>query len=78
MITKSPSTEIDKISGLIEKYLQTAAIDADLGNEISYVLPEKYLDVFSKLLFAVEENAEHLGITGYGIKSTTMEQVFLK
>lgn len=69
---------IDKISELIKEFLGTAEVDMNIGSEMSYVLKEKYLDVFSKLLFAVEENAQRLGITGYGITSTTMEQVFLK
>lgn len=50
----------------------------NIGSEISYVLSEKYIESFSRLLFAVERNAANLGITGYGITSTTMEQVFLK
>lgn len=69
---------MDKISELIKEFLQSADIDMNIGSEISYVLPEKHLDIFPKLLFAVEENAANLGITGYGITSTTMEQVFLK
>lgn len=78
IIVKDPSTSADKISELIKGFLETVQVDMNIGSEMSYILPEKNLDVFSKLLFAVEKNATQLGITGYGITSTTMEQVFLK
>lgn len=50
----------------------------NIGSEMSYVLPTEEISNFPKLLRAVENNADDLGITGYGITSTTMEQVFLK
>lgn len=79
IIEKDPSKDNEKISALMREHLDLdLEVEMNIGSEISYVLPEEYVGVFAKLLKSVEENATELGISGYGIASTTMEQVFLK
>ncbi|XP_055533387.1 phospholipid-transporting ATPase ABCA3-like [Wyeomyia smithii] len=66
------------VTELIQRYLPSVEIDTDLGTELSYVLGENQTNVFHSLLKDLEENAERLNVSSYGISLTTLEEVFLK
>lgn len=55
---------VNKITLLIRKHLKSAAVDTNIGSEMSFILPEEDISQFSKLLKAVESNVVELGITG--------------
>ncbi|XP_055389657.1 phospholipid-transporting ATPase ABCA3-like isoform X2 [Condylostylus longicornis] len=66
-----------QITNLLRKYVPDIAVESDIGSELSYKLPEKYLSIFEKMLFELEENSDNLNLSGYGISNTTLEEVFM-
>ncbi|XP_055599073.1 phospholipid-transporting ATPase ABCA3-like isoform X2 [Uranotaenia lowii] len=75
---KSEDCDSQKLKSLLRKYIPSIEIDTDIGTELSFVLDEKYTDIFEKMLQEVEENSASVGIRNYGISLTTMEEVFLR
>lgn len=62
----------------LSKYVPNITIENDVGSELSYQLPEKYIPVFRDMLVALELNAKDIGIDSYGISFATLQEVFLK
>lgn len=68
------------MSTFIREHVQSAYLVSDTKRELHYILPINELrkGSFEKLFNALESNLSNLGITSYGIKNTTLEEVFLK
>lgn len=49
-----------------------------VGSELTYVLSETYLHVFEPMLLNLERKSQSMGIKGYGISLTTLEDVFMR
>ncbi|XP_006136436.3 ATP-binding cassette sub-family A member 13 [Pelodiscus sinensis] len=85
-LTKKPSVfEIEEpkytvqVTSLVQSYVPEAFLKENSGSELTYVIPAKADKISFKGLFqALDENLEHLHVTGYGISDTTLEEVFLK
>ncbi|KAL6049105.1 hypothetical protein STEG23_021649, partial [Scotinomys teguina] len=78
VMVKEPHCDIDEISKLIHDYASTAILKTNVGNELSFILPQEYTQKFEALFTALEENQGRLGISSFGISVTTMEDVFLR
>ncbi|XP_038178851.1 phospholipid-transporting ATPase ABCA3-like [Arvicola amphibius] len=78
VMVKEPHCDIDEISELIHYYASAATLETNVGNELSFILPQEYTHRFEALFTALEENQENLGISSFGISITTMEEVFLR
>uniref|UniRef100_A0A2R5LDX6 ATP-binding cassette sub-family A member 2 n=1 Tax=Ornithodoros turicata TaxID=34597 RepID=A0A2R5LDX6_9ACAR len=68
------------VSAFIKKHVPTAVLVWESQHELHYILPlaELKRGSFEKLFSALETSLERLGISSYGIKNTTLEEVFLK
>lgn len=62
----------------LSRYCSSVATESMAGNEVNYLLPEEERTKFSELFSHLEVNQARLGITGFGLSVTTMEEVFLK
>lgn len=51
---------------------------SEIGNEATYQIPVDYSDKFKNFFTQFDQKLESLGIRGYGISVTTLEEVFLK
>ncbi|KAK7833304.1 hypothetical protein U0070_017303, partial [Myodes glareolus] len=78
VMVKEPHCDIDEISKLIHYYASAATLETNVGNELSFILPQEYTHRFEALFTALEENQEKLGISSFGVSITTMEEVFLR
>ncbi|XP_040611318.1 ATP-binding cassette sub-family A member 3 isoform X3 [Mesocricetus auratus] len=78
VMVKEPHCDIDEISKLIHYYASTATLKTNVGNELSFILPQEYTHRFEALFSSLEENQENLGISSFGVSITTMEEVFLR
>ncbi|XP_006985786.1 phospholipid-transporting ATPase ABCA3-like isoform X1 [Peromyscus maniculatus bairdii] len=78
VMVKTPECNVEKISKLIRDYIPTAEMKTDVAAELSFVLPKDYTHRFAELFRVLEEREEELGITGFGVSMTTMDEVFFK
>ncbi|OBS77731.1 hypothetical protein A6R68_19880, partial [Neotoma lepida] len=78
VMVKEPHCDTDEISKLIHGYASTATLKTNVGNELSFILPQEYTQKFEALFTALEENQERLGISSFGVSITTMEEVFFR
>ncbi|CAL1285567.1 unnamed protein product [Larinioides sclopetarius] len=86
IVKKEAETDLEKVnirnivSSFITKYISSAYLASENKRELHYVLPISELRKgnFEKLFSALESNMAELGIANYGIKNTTLEEVFLK
>ncbi|XP_054722736.1 ATP-binding cassette sub-family A member 2-like [Uloborus diversus] len=85
-IVKNDEFNIDKeyneaiISEFIKKHVSSAYLDSENKRELHYILPISELrkGSFERLFNALETSLPGLGISSFGIKNTTLEEVFLK
>ncbi|KAF8797193.1 ATP-binding cassette sub-family A member 2 like protein [Argiope bruennichi] len=86
IVKKEVETDLEKVniqntvSAFITKYINSAYLASENKRELHYVLPISELRKgnFEKLFSALESSMADLGIASYGIKNTTLEEVFLK
>uniref|UniRef100_A0A8D1DE14 ABC transporter domain-containing protein n=1 Tax=Sus scrofa TaxID=9823 RepID=A0A8D1DE14_PIG len=84
-LTRQPSVlEVDNpkdtacATSLIQTYIPRASLRGCSGGELSYVIPQDAdRACFRGLFQALDQNLQHLHLTGYGISDTTLEEVFL-
>ncbi|GBL93401.1 ATP-binding cassette sub-family A member 2 [Araneus ventricosus] len=86
IVKKEAETDLEHVnirnivSAFIAKYISSAYLASENKRELHYVLPISELRKgnFEKLFSALESSMAELGIASYGIKNTTLEEVFLK
>uniref|UniRef100_A0A8D2DWM4 ABC transporter domain-containing protein n=1 Tax=Sciurus vulgaris TaxID=55149 RepID=A0A8D2DWM4_SCIVU len=78
IMVKNPNCDVEKISELIKDHVPTASMETNIAAELSFVLPKEYTHSFEDLFLEIEEKKEELGIAGFGISMTTLEEVFFK
>ena len=66
-----------RITSFIQKYVADAVLVESVGIELTYQLPDSgALDgSFERLFQELDDNKEKLGVSGYGISDTTLEEV---
>lgn len=69
---------MEGVTRLLQKYVSDVHIDTNVGAELSYKLDAKNAAVFKNMLKDLETNSKSLGIEGYGISLTSLEEVFIK
>lgn len=74
---KSKLCNVKEVTKILEEFIPNIEMTANVGTELSFKLPEKYSKAFEGMLRKVEEQSQKLGILGYGISVTTLEEVFL-
>ncbi len=69
-----------QVTEFISRYVKDARLVEDIGKELTYQLPEEdaHTGAFEQLFNNLDKNLLDLGLTGYGISDTTLEEVFLR
>lgn len=62
----------------MRRYIEDVRVDTDVGSELSYKLDTRNSRFFKAMLKELEEKSTELGVDGYGISLTTLEEVFIK
>ncbi|XP_023309746.1 ATP-binding cassette sub-family A member 3-like [Anoplophora glabripennis] len=78
IIDKSRDCDPAQVTALLGKYVPNIEVRSNAGSELSYILEQDYSSKFESMLKDLENNSKRLGILGYGISLTTMEDVFMK
>jgi ATP-binding cassette subfamily A (ABC1) protein 3 len=63
---------------MIKNIILNFKIETNVAGEIKISLPYEAVDKLPQLLNEVENNKQNIGISAYGISSSTLEEVFLK
>lgn len=66
------------ITRLMRKYIDNIKVDTNVGSELSYKLDARNSHLFKAMLRELEDRSASLGVDGYGISLTTLEEVFIK
>lgn len=66
------------VTRLLRRYIEDVRVDTDVGSELSYKLDTRNSRFFKAMLKELEEKSTELGVDGYGISLTTLEEVFIK
>ncbi|XP_006153330.1 ATP-binding cassette sub-family A member 3-like [Tupaia chinensis] len=78
VMVKEPDCDIDEVTQIIHHHIPTATLESNVAAELSFLLPREYTDRFEAMFTELEERQEKLGIAGFGVSITTMEEVFLR
>uniref|UniRef100_A0A8C2MJ39 ATP-binding cassette, sub-family A member 14 n=2 Tax=Cricetulus griseus TaxID=10029 RepID=A0A8C2MJ39_CRIGR len=78
VMVKTPECDVEKISQLIRDHIPTAEMEMNVAAELSFILPKEYTHRFAELFTDLEERQEELGIIGFGVSMTTIDEVFFK
>jgi ATP-binding cassette, subfamily A (ABC1), member 3 len=77
-VKRDAGCKSENVTNLLRKYIPDVKKESEVGTELSYLLDDRNVLVFQKMLQELEENSEELNIESYGISLTTLEEVFLK
>lgn len=65
-----------RVTSLIQIYIPQAFLKDSCGGELTYTIPKDAdRTCFKGLCQALDQNLQHLHLTGYGISDTTLEEV---
>ncbi|KAK4876910.1 hypothetical protein RN001_009416 [Aquatica leii] len=78
VMEKSTICDVQKITNLLQNYIPDIQVLSDVGSELSYRLSPEKSSIFQPMLENLESQSEHLGILGFGISLTTLEEVFTR
>ncbi|XP_076997701.1 phospholipid-transporting ATPase ABCA3-like isoform X2 [Tamandua tetradactyla] len=78
VMEREPHCDVEKISELIRYHIPNATLENNIGAELSFILPKKYIQRFEGLFNDLDKNQKELGIASFGASVTTMEEVFFK
>jgi hypothetical protein len=78
MVRDSSACDAERVTEAVRTHVPTAEILSQHGGELSYRLPFSASASFGPLLREIDEAQSKLGIGGYGMSVTSMEEVFLR
>ena len=79
-LTASKSDKFNQMAylNLIQQTAEKYKIETNIAGEITISLPYDAVEKLPMLLSQIEEQKVFLGVSSYGISSSTIEEVFLK
>ena len=79
MVQESGCTwDASQIGSIVKRHVSTVSMLSTAGGELAFRLPFSEKHSFSALFKEIENQKEQLGIGGYGVSMTTLEEVFLR
>ncbi|XP_068604697.1 retinal-specific phospholipid-transporting ATPase ABCA4 [Brachionichthys hirsutus] len=72
--------DIDSITGLIHHHVPEAKLIEMIGQELTYLLPNKGFKhrAYASLFRELEETLADMGLSSFGISDTSLEEIFIK
>ncbi|XP_038573464.1 retinal-specific phospholipid-transporting ATPase ABCA4-like [Micropterus salmoides] len=72
--------DIDSITGLIHHHVPEAKLIETIGQEMTYLLPNKGFKhrAYASLFRELEETLADMGLSSFGISDTSLEEIFIK
>lgn len=75
---KREEFDSENITDLLRNWISDVTVQSDIGNEVTYILDENMRSIFYEMFRTLETEAEKLGITGFHVTHTNLEDVVLK
>lgn len=78
--SESNAMDVPQLTALIQKLVPGSQLAEDIGQEVLYILPYSGAKdgTFGELFQELDAHLGELGISGYGISDTSLEEIFLK
>uniref|UniRef100_A0A7M4G151 ATP binding cassette subfamily A member 7 n=1 Tax=Crocodylus porosus TaxID=8502 RepID=A0A7M4G151_CROPO len=78
--SESSTVDVPQLSALVQKLVPGSRLVEDIGHELLYVLPSSGAKdgSFGELFRELDARLGELGVSGYGVSDTTLEEIFLK
>ena len=77
-IARDRSCDPARVEQLVKSFVPKAEQVTDVGAELSFILPASSAPSFPNLFSRLDVDKAPLGIEGFGVSVTTMEEVFMK
>ncbi|CAM4928643.1 unnamed protein product [Rotaria socialis] len=77
-IEKKSTCDIERVTELFHKHVQTAILERQSSSELVFGIKRGMSQQISRLIKALDEEGPTINIDGYGLSMTTVEEVFLK
>jgi ATP-binding cassette subfamily A (ABC1) protein 3 len=75
---KLEDLDSENVTDLLRNWIPDVTVQSDIGNEITYILEENKRSIFYEMFRTLETESEKLGITGFDVVHTNLEDVILK
>ncbi|XP_017006478.2 phospholipid-transporting ATPase ABCA3 isoform X1 [Drosophila takahashii] len=75
---KGKNCNLEELLILMNSYMPNIGIERDIGYKITFVLENRYEDMFPILIEDLENNMRRLGVVSFRIRDTSMEEIFLR
>ena len=76
--TKRPGCNVSALRAEIENFVPDVTVEKDVNDTVSFRLPFSDVPQFSQLFDRLENAQEELGIDGFGLSLSTIEDVFVR
>ncbi|CAL8311233.1 unnamed protein product [Merluccius merluccius] len=72
--------DVERISRLVRHHVCEATLVEVVGQELTYMLPQRDFQprAYASLFRELEETLSDLGLSGFGVSDTSLEEIFLK
>lgn len=77
-VMKDMNADAQNITSFIREHIPNVEVKNLLPGQVTYNLPQEMTSNFASLFAVLETKKSNLGIKGFGIACTSMEEVFLK
>eukprot|EP00049_Salpingoeca_infusionum_P004186 m.75537 g.75537 ORF g.75537 m.75537 type:complete len:1711 (-) comp12452_c2_seq4:1262-6394(-) len=78
IVAKEEGCNVSAVTAVVQSHIADAVEEANIGSEVTYLLPKNSAEMFSELFGELEALQTDLKIASFGVSVTTMEEVFLK
>ncbi|CAF4073177.1 unnamed protein product, partial [Rotaria sp. Silwood2] len=77
-IDKTETCDIQHVTQFFQEHVKTAVLERQSASELVFGIKRGESQQISRLINALDEQGSNIGIKGYGLSMTTVEEVFLK
>ncbi|CAF3456278.1 unnamed protein product [Rotaria sp. Silwood1] len=77
-IDKNETCDIQQVTQFFQEHVQTAVLERQSASELVFGIKRGVSQRISGLINTLDEQGSNIGIKGYGLSMTTVEEVFLK
>ncbi|XP_022216983.2 phospholipid-transporting ATPase ABCA3-like isoform X2 [Drosophila obscura] len=74
---KGPNCNVSRLTQLIAGHVPNTLPQSNIGSDVSYRLPHRYLGSFGSLFSDLEQEKEQLDVVGFGLSSTSLAEIFM-
>ncbi|XP_034667498.1 phospholipid-transporting ATPase ABCA1-like [Drosophila subobscura] len=74
---KGPNCNVSRLTQLIASHVPNTRPHSNIGSDVSYRLPHRFLGSFGSLFNDLEQQQDQLDVVGFGLSSTSLAEIFM-